>query len=158
MYGHGLDLGRALSATLRQGEEEGKGCPLLDDPMSKAAGEILRRIDFSGVPATSGGGYAAALRLAAAKSGCETIMVYWGVLETAQKGHSDKVISWLPIVGGMMPDESQEMRIRLKTALTVLLGRAYQKSPVLNGTIFWEGYNSLPCSNLHDAQIRHRRE
>ena len=93
------------------------GAMIPDAPMSKALGRYYDVSVFSGVPAVSGVGYASALRLAAAKAGCETIMVYWGILETAQTGHGGKVISWLPIVGGMVPDESQEMRIRLKTAL-----------------------------------------
>ena len=30
---------------------------------------------------------------------------------------STKTVSWVPVVGGMIPDESQEMRIRLKVAI-----------------------------------------
>ncbi|MDR2696214.1 MAG: aminopeptidase [Deltaproteobacteria bacterium] len=94
------------------------GAMIPDEPMSRALGRYYDVSVFSGVPAAaSGGAYASALRLAAAKAGCETIMVYWGILETAQTGHGGKIISWLPLVGGMVTDESQEMRIRLKTAL-----------------------------------------
>jgi hypothetical protein len=89
-----------------------------DEPMSKALGKYYDVSVFSGIPAAaSGGAYSSALRLAAAKAGCETIMVYWGILETAQTGQGGKIISWLPLVGDMVKDESQEMRIRLKTAL-----------------------------------------
>ena len=93
------------------------GAMIPDEPMSKALGRYYDVSVFSGVPASSGGTYASALRLAAARAGCKTIMVYWGLLETAQTGDGGKLISWLPLVGGMVPDESQEMRIRLKTAL-----------------------------------------
>ncbi len=55
--------------------------------------------------------------MAAAKGGYEKIITYWGLLETAQKGLGTKVVSWVPFVGGVIPDESQEMRIRLKVAL-----------------------------------------
>ena len=58
-----------------------------------------------------------ALRLVAAKGGYETIVVYWGILETAQENFVTKAVSWVPIVGGVIPDESQRMRIRLKVAV-----------------------------------------
>jgi len=93
------------------------GAMIPDEPMSAALGKYYDVAVFSGVPAKSGGANASALRLAAAKAGCQTIMVYWGLLETAQKEHGGKIISWLPIFGGVLPDESQEMRLRLKTAL-----------------------------------------
>ena len=94
------------------------GAMIPDAPMSEALGRYYDVSVFSGVPAAaSGGAYASALRLAAAKAGCETIMVYWGILETAQTGLGGKIISWLPLVGDVVTDEAQEMRIRLKTAL-----------------------------------------
>ena len=93
------------------------GAMIPDEAMSAALGKYYEVSVFSGVPAKSGGANASALRLAAAKAGCQTIMVYWGLLETAQNKQGGKIISWLPIFGGVVPDESQEMRIRLKTAL-----------------------------------------
>lgn len=73
---------------------------------------------YSGVPDSSPtANYARALRLAAARSGCDTILVYWGVLETAQESHSSKALSWVPLIGAAIPDESQQMRIRLKVAV-----------------------------------------
>lgn len=44
-------------------------------------------------------------------------MVYWGVLESARENLSTKVVSWVPILGALVPDENQRMRIRLKVAL-----------------------------------------
>ncbi len=61
--------------------------------------------------------YARALRLAAAKSGAEVIFCYWGVLDSAVEHEPTKVVSWLPLVGSVIPDETQLMRIRLKVAL-----------------------------------------
>lgn len=73
---------------------------------------------FSGTPDSSPHkNYARSLRLAAARAGCDLIMVYWGILETAQTSYSSKAISWVPIIGNAIPDESQQMRIRLKVAL-----------------------------------------
>lgn len=89
----------------------------------------LRTVPFSGVPEESRGvgpnnappafasSYAKALRLTAARGGCETIVCYWGVLESASKGLATKTVSWTPIVGMAVPDETQLMRIRLMMAL-----------------------------------------
>ena len=95
---------------------------------------------FSGIPernesttsASSGGGasYALALRLAAARGGIETIVVYWGILETAREGLPTKALSWVPLVGRVVPDENQRMRIRLKIAVVdVKTGRWEEFSP-----------------------------
>jgi hypothetical protein len=119
------EIGRALDARRRFVLPRGSrvmliqsGAMIPDEPMSKALGKYYDVSVFSGIPAAaSDGAYSSALRLAAAKAGCETIMVYWGILETAQTEQGGKIISWLPPVGGMVTDESQEMRIRLKTAL-----------------------------------------
>jgi len=61
--------------------------------------------------------YARALRMAAAKSGAEAIFCYWGVLDSAVEHEPTKVVSWVPLVGAVIPDETQLMRIRLKVAL-----------------------------------------
>jgi len=72
---------------------------------------------FSGVPLSRGGNDCAmSLRFAAAKGGYEKIVACWGLLENAQKGLASKTISWVPFVGGAIPDEGQETRIRLKVA------------------------------------------
>ncbi|MBO65771.1 MAG: aminopeptidase [Actinobacteria bacterium] len=57
------------------------------------------------------------LRLAAAKAGAKTLIVYWGVLESGREEQDSKIISWVPVVGRMVPDEKQKMRIRLKAAV-----------------------------------------
>ena len=80
---------------------------------------------FSGTPdrnASSDGDapgspYSMALRLVAARGGYETIIVYWGILETARENLETKAVSWVPFVGGAIADERQRMRIRLKFAL-----------------------------------------
>jgi hypothetical protein len=75
---------------------------------------------FSGVPERSkesNASYARALRLAAAKAGIETIVAYWGTIETGVENLATKTISWVPIVGAGVPDEAQVMRLRLKIAV-----------------------------------------
>ena len=44
-------------------------------------------------------------------------MCYWGVLESARQDLGSKTISWVPIIGGAVPDEKQLMRIRLKVSV-----------------------------------------
>lgn len=61
--------------------------------------------------------YARALRLAAAKSGADVIFCYWGLLESASEREVTSGVSWVPIIGSSIPDQSQAMRIRLKVAV-----------------------------------------
>ena len=63
------------------------------------------------------GSFGERLRLAAAKGGYHRILVYWGELETQNTRGVTKAVSWVPIVGMMIPDEAQDMRIRLKAAI-----------------------------------------
>jgi hypothetical protein len=74
---------------------------------------------FSGVPegkadAPQPPNLASALRLAAAQGGYDYILCYWGVLEAKQKDLAGKAVSWVPVVGRVVPDETQEMRVQLK--------------------------------------------
>ncbi|MCP4702934.1 MAG: aminopeptidase [Gammaproteobacteria bacterium] len=61
--------------------------------------------------------YSRVLRYSAAKAGIQKIFVYWGVLEAGSKNLATKIVSWVPIAGWGIPNESQEIRIRLKVAL-----------------------------------------
>jgi hypothetical protein len=102
-----------------------------DEPMVAAMGKYYGVSAFSGVPPQPGEkGYASSLRLAAAKGGCEKILAYWGILESSRTDLGTKVVSWVPFVGGVVPDESQQMRIRLKVAVVdVRSGRWEMFSP-----------------------------
>jgi len=62
-------------------------------------------------------GFCRSLRLAAARAGAETILCYWGMLESAQEKMATKAVSWVPLVTWFVPDERQHVRIRLKLAL-----------------------------------------
>ncbi|MCB0344287.1 MAG: hypothetical protein KDD66_04185 [Bdellovibrionales bacterium] len=74
---------------------------------------------FSGIAENSSpqSSYAKALRLAAARSGSEKIVCYWGKVESASRELETKVVSWVPIVGQIVPDKAQRMRIQLKIAV-----------------------------------------
>lgn len=104
------------------------GAMFPDDPMQAEMSRHFKVAPFSGIPQTTkdtqnsvtpsaGPGSASlskALRMAAAQGGYDYILCYWGVLEAEQKNAGTKAVSWVPIVGKMVPDETQQMRIRLK--------------------------------------------
>ena len=104
------------------------GAMVPDAPVVVELNKYFTVTPFSGQPVaprdpysprreTNAVSYSKGLRLAAAKAACESIVCYWGTLETAQRQHGTKILSWVPIVGGVVPDETQQMRIRLKVAV-----------------------------------------
>jgi len=54
------------------------------------------------------------LRLTAARAGAKALIVYWGILEASKQDQVTKTVSWVPVMGSLIPDEVQNMRIRLK--------------------------------------------
>lgn len=96
------------------------GAMIPDQDMTKSAEKYFAVNVFTGVPEKNketNVSYAKALRLAAAMAGIDKILVYWGVLESGTKNLATKSLSWVPIVGYAVPDQAQEIRIRLKVAL-----------------------------------------
>src|SRR5438874_5332927 len=96
-----------------------------DNSMVDGLSQHYRVVSFSGVPprgtaaddAIGNSNLSKSLRLAAARAGAETIVCYWGILESAREKIATKTVSWVPVVGWFVPDERQHMRIRLKLAL-----------------------------------------
>lgn len=109
--------------TLRKGDSIlliQSGTMMPDQDMTESAEKYFSVSVFTGMPEKdkkANVSYAKALRLAAAKAGIDKILVYWGVLESGTKNLVTKTVSWVPIVGSAIPDQSQEIRIRLKVAL-----------------------------------------
>lgn len=94
------------------------GAVFPDPEMTGELGRYYAVSPFTGVPLkTAPASYAQLFRLAAAKGGFETVIVYWGVLESASKDLGGKAVSWVPVIGGIIPDENQYMRIRLMVAV-----------------------------------------
>ncbi|WP_370156148.1 hypothetical protein [Ferrovibrio sp.] len=96
------------------------GAPFPDHDMVAALERYYTVAAFTGMPlpaSSEGAKYAQLFRLAAARGGYQTVVVYWGMLESAREGTGAKVLSWLPIIGGSIPDETQGMRIRLMMAV-----------------------------------------
>lgn len=121
-----VKLRKASSVLLVQ-----SGARFPDDAMVPELNRFLNVVTFSGMPdqfaATN---FNLSLRYAAAKGGCETIVCYWGILESARTSLDSKAVSWVPIVGSVVPDETQHMRIRLKIAIIdVLTGNWSMFSP-----------------------------
>ncbi|MBX7228462.1 MAG: hypothetical protein K1X48_02500 [Burkholderiaceae bacterium] len=118
-------LKSASAVSLRKGDSilvAQSGALIPDEPMITALSRYFNVTVLSGVPperSTNSGSaeYSSVLRLSAAKAGCTKAVVYWGLLESGQRNLATKTISWFPIVGSVVPDQTQEMRIRLKVAV-----------------------------------------
>ncbi len=93
------------------------GALVPDNEMMDAAAPYFSLAAFSGVPPADKSGLADSLRLRAAQGGYHYILCYWGVLESAQQDREGKAISWVPIAGSFVPDQKEQMRIRLKAIL-----------------------------------------
>lgn len=95
------------------------GAQFPDEPMQRLMAEHFTVGPFSGVPVAKPeegqpAGLSKALRLAAAQGGYDYIAVHWGVLEAQQKNLGTRAVSWVPLIGYRVPDQTQNMRIRLK--------------------------------------------
>lgn len=88
-----------------------------DQPMITALSQSFPVATFFGTPPADHADYSRQLRLAAARGGISQILCYWGVLETAKTSEATKTVSWVPLIGSIVPDETQKMRIRLKAVL-----------------------------------------
>jgi hypothetical protein len=117
-------LANTASPTLRRGATillVQSGAVIPDVPMVAELERDFKVVPFSGVPTDahdgSRGAYSRLLRLTAARAGCETIVCYWGILESGRSDVVTKTISWVPLAGWVLPDEKQAMRIRLKVAV-----------------------------------------
>jgi hypothetical protein len=103
------------------------GAAFPDGGMVTELSKHFQVVPFSGVPPATETpsqtdslypqSYSRLLRLAAAKGGNDTIVCYWGILESETENLATKTVSWVPMVNWMLPDQKQHMRIRLKVAL-----------------------------------------
>ncbi len=130
------------------------GAIMPDPDMISAMERYYTVSSFSGVPLDGKQAsvpYSQLFRMAAAKGGYKTIVIYWGILESASQGLGGKAISWLPLIGGIVPDETQRMRIRLEIAvIDVETGQ-------------WESFSTAPAedeatSNQHGRATADQRQ
>lgn len=128
------DIARALDGAKRVILKPGSSILLIqsgavfpDGPMVAELSKHFKVTPFSGVPPKyhtmtdtepfESVSYSRSLRLAAARAGAESVVCYWGTLESARRNMETKTVSWIPFAGWVVPDESQHMRIRLKLAV-----------------------------------------
>ena len=94
------------------------GASTPDQPLLAELGSRFNPVPFTGVPSKENrSAYGKSLRLTAARGGISRILCCWGVLESARHENEGKIISWIPIAGQMVPDEKQQMRIRIRAIL-----------------------------------------
>lgn len=93
------------------------GAPMPDNSMLDAIAPYFPVAPFSGIPPGEKTAAAESSRLRAAQGGYRYIVCYWGVLESAQTDREGKAVSWVPIMGAFVPDQKQQMRLRLKALL-----------------------------------------
>lgn len=103
------------------------GAAFPDGAMVTGLSKHFQVVPFSGIPPAKPDptqieslrpeSYSRLLRLAAAKGGNDTIVCYWGILESETENLATKTVSWMPVVHWVVPDARQHMRIRLKVAL-----------------------------------------
>lgn len=127
------------------------GAEYPDAPMLEAMQGRFAIASFSGRPqaarqAAASASFAKTLRLVAAKGGYDKIVCYWGVLESEHEDKLTRTVSWVPIVGYVIPDKRENMRIKLKAAIVdVATGR-------------WTFVNPPPASSSQLSSILSRRE
>jgi hypothetical protein len=167
----GEALQRATAVKLREGSRillVQSGAVFPDGPMVSELEKHYDIVPFSGVPphrrtATDPEpaetfSYSKNLRLAAARAGAETIVCYWGSLETARRKMETKTVSWVPIAGWVVPDESQLMRIRMKLALIdVRTGNWRVVSPEPFTDKAWSTAFTRGSSDLKQVELLKRR-
>jgi hypothetical protein len=132
------------------------GAMFPDAPMTQALSKRYTVGQFSGVktaarpastvPDQTAESYSRSLRMAAAQGGHDKILVYWGVLESGRENLATSTVSWIPIVGWVLPDERQRMRIRLRLVLI----------DVANGQ--WEMYSPEPLDDRSLSSVLSRRD
>ena len=91
-----------------------------DKTMLDELSKVFTVVPHTGIPlevCSEGDDIGKALRLAAAQSKAETILVYWGKLELKRDDLPTSIVSWVPVIDFAVPDEYQRMRMHLKLAL-----------------------------------------
>ena len=113
-------LAAAVPPKLKRGDKVlllQSGAMVPDAAMLTAADQYFELAPFSGVPPADRTGMSQSLRLRAAQGGYRYIVCYWGVLESAREGGQAGPAGWVPVLSSFVPDQKQQMRIRLKAIL-----------------------------------------
>ena len=134
------------------------GALFADSEMIAALQKHYRVSSFTGVPwqdptMTNGRSettvpYSQRFRLVAARGGFQTVIVYWGVLESGSEDIATKAVSWVPFIGGNIPDQVQRMRIRLVAAVIDVRTGQWE-------TYVPEPFEDTSFSNEHNRAASH---
>jgi hypothetical protein len=116
-----------------------------DAELLNALGDGFAIGTFSGVPPRTRDDYARQIRLIAAQGGYGQILCYWGSLESSKTDEVTRTVSWVPIAGWLLPDQTQKMRIALRAVLV----------DVATGQ--WRTYRPVPLDDEQLSAIISRR-
>ncbi len=106
-------------------------------------------VAMSGVPSRHAVG-GPSLREAAKAGGIDKIVAYWGSIETSIQPKDTKAVSWVPIAGWYIPDESQKMRVSVSAIVSdVPSGRWSAVAAVSDET---EVSHSMMTARTKDSQ------
>jgi hypothetical protein len=96
-------------------------------------------LPFSGIPSPLSDGVS--WRQAARAGGVQTVLVYWGTIESSRVNQVTKAISWTPVTA-WIPDEEQQMRVAVSAVVAdVASGRwslitAVSRSSQVSSSLF----------------------
>lgn len=101
---------------------------LVQSGASQPDAEMVRQLSkhFTVVPSSGkpadlrsegGGDTARSLRLSAAHAKAEAVIVYWPEAEMKRDDLPTSIVSWVPVVDFVVPDEYQKVRMHVKVAL-----------------------------------------
>lgn len=131
------------------------GATAPDSILLGAMEKSYRVFPFSGVSASDrhrDGSLGRDLRLAAARSGCTHVLCYWGKVESIREDEVTKTVSWVPLLGDLVPDEGRTTRLRVRAVLIdVASGRSVAFTPpaAQNSALS----SAQTRSGSHDKQI-----
>lgn len=90
------------------------GAMLPDGAMLQEAGRYFEPSPVSGVPAAEKQTYVESLRQRAAQGGYRYLVCCWSMLDSVREDSHGRVISWMPLVGRLVPDQTQRMRLTVR--------------------------------------------
>lgn len=93
------------------------------------------------------------LRTAAASAGASHVVCVWGVVEAEREEHVTKAVSWVPVLGQIVPDESSHMRTSLKAASVNASTGAWDAVSAYTPVTTMRGSSGLTRSSLRTLQI-----
>src|SRR5437868_2848659 len=120
---HSLHLRRGSAILLVQ-----SGAPVPDAAMVDELSREFKVVPYTGISSEilpengEGTSLSKGLRMAAAHGNADTVLVYWANLEMKRDEMPTHIVTWVPVVDVVVPDEYQKLRMRVKMALIDVRG------------------------------------